>query len=341
MSYFGYETYPLSPPTQTSVSLIGATTVLGAGAATYNKAFNITGAGGYTITLPAIDGVNYPYQSFSLLNTASALCTINVANSTSDTLLLLGSSYTSISLLPGERLLVQNLTTAWGCGLESASRTTTAPQFDNSIRSASTAFVQRALGNYSQYIPVTGTTTLTTAQAGAFVECSGSSTYTVTLPAPTTAGLKFDIANVSTSAVSFSLTTPSGNITWIGAGSAATQSLGANSNVTLASDGTNWLAIGGAGTSLISANGYQKLSSGFIIQWGGVPGFAGTVVVTYPLAFPNAVLSLVATAGATLTSNPPYAGTSVSGAGNSKTGFSVTAYTSSSALGGSYISIGY
>ncbi|BDC38931.1 gp53-like domain-containing protein [Paraburkholderia terrae] len=39
------------------------------------------------------------------------------------------------------------------------------------------------------------------------------------------------------------------------------------------------------------ANGYQKLPNGMIIQWGSAVTSNGSVVVTFPIAFPNAVLS--------------------------------------------------
>lgn len=50
----------------------------------------------------------------------------------------------------------------------------------------------------------------------------------------------------------------------------------------------------------LSANGYQKLPSGLIIQWGtvsvssAVTGTTGEGVVTFPVAFPNAALSVTA-----------------------------------------------
>lgn len=140
MSEFGYPLYPVAPTNQQALSSITGTTTLGVGAATYSKHFFITGAGGYTITLPALDGVNFPTGSFSIFNNSSALCTINAAGA--DTMLLLGASYSSVSILPGERFLVQNMVSNWIIGLESASRTTTAPVGDNSIRTASTAFAQ-------------------------------------------------------------------------------------------------------------------------------------------------------------------------------------------------------
>lgn len=52
-------------------------------------------------------------------------------------------------------------------------------------------------------------------------------------------------------------------------------------------------AFQGANQSL-AANGYQKLPGGLIIQWGTTAtGAGGTVAVTFPIAFPNASLSVV------------------------------------------------
>ena len=50
--------------------------------------------------------------------------------------------------------------------------------------------------------------------------------------------------------------------------------------------------------SLQTANGWQKLSSGLIIQW-GLTATGGTVVTTFPLAFPTACFSVVAVANGT------------------------------------------
>ncbi|WP_438833118.1 gp53-like domain-containing protein [Chitinibacter bivalviorum] len=66
-----------------------------------------------------------------------------------------------------------------------------------------------------------------------------------------------------------------------------------------------WTAFGGIqnlGASMqfaasLAANGYQKLPSGLILQWGTLTSSASAdVTITYPIAFPTAVKSLVATA---------------------------------------------
>lgn len=43
----------------------------------------------------------------------------------------------------------------------------------------------------------------------------------------------------------------------------------------------------------ITANGYFKMANGLVIQWGGGSTTASGVTVTYPIAFPNNVLSIV------------------------------------------------
>ncbi len=66
-------------------------------------------------------------------------------------------------------------------------------------------------------------------------------------------------------------------------------------------NGSGWVSPGGD-TASIGTNGYTKLASGLIIQWGSVSAVAfpanngGTFgTVTFPLAFPNGVFSVVPT----------------------------------------------
>jgi hypothetical protein len=48
----------------------------------------------------------------------------------------------------------------------------------------------------------------------------------------------------------------------------------------------------GFSDSLLSTNGYQKLPSGLIMQWGKVKLADGSALVTFPIAFPNALLNV-------------------------------------------------
>jgi hypothetical protein len=293
MSYFGYPLYPVTPTTQLSEVNISGTTTLGVGAATYTKAFLITGAGGYTITLPALDATNYTAATFSIANTSSATCTINVNGVSGDTLQFLGGSYTSIAILPGERMVFQNMQTIWMVGLESASRTTTAPQFDSTIRTASTAFVQRALGNAQGAVGITANTTLTTGQIGSFIEITGGASLTITLPATSatvTGGTFYFYNNTSSSAT---IATNGVQVINNGPTNATTYTLSAGGSVILITDGVSWSVVSSTGVVSRTAPGYQKLQSGIILQWGASTFSTGGSAVTYPITFPNGLGTLV------------------------------------------------
>lgn len=302
MSYFGYPLYPLTPATQQNqIPIVGSTT-LGAGAATYSKAFIITGAGGYTITLPAIDAVNFPTASFSIYNNSSAPCTVNVAGSTSDTMLLLGASYTSVSILPGERFLIQNMLTSWVIALESASRTTTAPQFDNTIRSASTAFVQRSLGNRSNIKGINTNYIAVAADVGKVIAANVAG-LTLTLPLSTSLPPGSTIgsyANIPSGIMSFAVQ-GSDKLNTGGTGQLlTTASIYYGESCDWITDGAgNWYAVGrsaflgntGSFGASFNGNGYQKLPSGLLIQWGSNTAVnlstTQTNPVTFPIAFPS------------------------------------------------------
>jgi hypothetical protein len=171
----------------------------------------------------------------------------------------------------------------------------TPAKFDNSNQAASTAFVTSMLGNFQAMTVLTANTTITTAQSGTIFECTGSSAFTLTLPSPATVNITFTVLNASSAFVN--LTTPNGNIFYVGT-TAATVGLAPASAVQLISDGSNWIAINGNGAGSFTSNGYQKLGSGLIIQWGvATSSTSGDVPVGFPIAFPRAILSL--TLGAT------------------------------------------
>ena len=59
--------------------------------------------------------------------------------------------------------------------------------------------------------------------------------------------------------------------------------------------GANQIPEMGSFTLSVSGTGYQKLPSGFILQWGsiGAPGIAKDVVTHFPIAFPNRCLRVL------------------------------------------------
>ncbi|HDS4232325.1 TPA: hypothetical protein QHV50_004250 [Escherichia coli] len=72
----------------------------------------------------------------------------------------------------------------------------------------------------------------------------------------------------------------------VGLGEAAKRNVGT---------GTNQIPDMGSFTLSVSGTGYQKLPSGFILQWGsiGAPGIAQDVVTHFPIAFPNRCLRVL------------------------------------------------
>jgi hypothetical protein len=183
----------------------------------------------------------------------------------------------------------------------------TAAQFDNSTKLATTAFVQRALGNFQTAIqtPVSGATVLTASQAGSFIQAQGGS---VTLPSSSAlqAGAAFWIMSSGTT----SLYTAGTDVIAIGSGSSTATGIGLNAGdfiglcflgifngkgiweVITGSTALGWSAAFG---SSLASNGYQKLPSGLIIQWGtAATNSSGIATLTNPLAFPNACINCVA-----------------------------------------------
>ncbi|EOU7675728.1 hypothetical protein ACN39U_001741 [Escherichia coli] len=59
--------------------------------------------------------------------------------------------------------------------------------------------------------------------------------------------------------------------------------------------GANQIPDMGSFTLSVSVTGYQKLPSGFILQWGSIstPGIAQDVVTHFPIAFPNRCLRVL------------------------------------------------
>ncbi|EPX0457834.1 phage tail protein, partial [Escherichia coli] len=75
-------------------------------------------------------------------------------------------------------------------------------------------------------------------------------------------------------------------LNYLGLGEAAKRNVGT---------GTNQIPDMGSFTLSVSGTGYQKLPSGFILQWGsiGAPGIAQDVVTHFPIAFPNRCLRVL------------------------------------------------
>lgn len=122
---------------------------------------------------------------------------------------------------------------------------TTPPQFDNDNLVATTAFVQRALGNTQKVIPVTANTTLAQGDLGSFVEISGGSNITVTLPSTTGMGGRafYFYSNVGSPTTIAAATGQNLNL---GVSNLSSFQLAPGGNAILITDGTSWEVLGEA-----------------------------------------------------------------------------------------------
>ncbi|KVN74461.1 gp53-like domain-containing protein [Burkholderia ubonensis] len=230
-------------------------------------------------------------------------------------------------------------------------------QFDNTSKIATTAFVQRALGNFNASSGtgsgiIAAAVTLTNDDVGGFHYFNGPTNQTATLPSEV--GLPPGAAIAFQRGAQYSLTigTNKANAiidTTIGLASSITLATG--EFVVLVWSGTYWQAfgtytqrVGQPFANSLTSSGYQKLPSGLIIQWGSVPNIpaGGSVTVNYPIAFPNSLLSISAIAGATSTGSSAINGLMAGASSNPKALF--VAWNGSSNLTtqmGAYISLGY
>ena len=182
----------------------------------------------------------------------------------------------------------------------------TPPQFDNSLKLATTEFVQRAAGSLAGYVTYAVNTVLTAADVGKYVYANAP-TIVLTLPdaALLPAGSRLYIqAAAMTTCTAKSI---NGNI------SGPNSNPNGSPNVVLGNGvatefiawGTGWLAVGGSGLADLSSNGYQRFPGGLTLQWGvKAAASIGSNPVVFPIAFPNACFGV--TLGFWLTSSANY-----------------------------------
>jgi len=203
-------------------------------------------------------------------------------------------------LTPSEQLNNQLLTALRGSGLFA-----TAPQFDNDGSVATTEFVRRSGLQYSGFTAYATNTALTVAHIGGVVSFASATPISATLPDTVGImhGATLNLINVGTGVVTVSTASIADTI---GSSSAALGpiDLGRGETAEFIKLANQWRLIGGTillkYTSLFSGQlgnpGYQKYASGNIDQWGfGTTDANGEVFVTFPISFPNAFVSAVAT----------------------------------------------
>ncbi|WP_053152890.1 hypothetical protein [Pseudomonas sp. Pf153] len=203
-------------------------------------------------------------------------------------------------LTPSEQQSNQLLTALQGSGLF-----TTAAQFDSDRSVATTEFVRRSGLQYSGFAAYATNTELTLAHVGGAVSFASATPISATLPGTTGIlhGATLTLINVGAGVVTVSTALAADTI---GASSAALGpiDLARGETAQFVKLDNQWRLIGGTVllkyTSLFSGQlgnpGYQKYASGNIDQWGyGTTDANGEVFVTFPISFPNAFVSVVAT----------------------------------------------
>jgi len=298
---------------------------------------NVT-ATGTTQTLPP--AANCPNgTSITIVYMQSSGSAI-VAHNGSDTLVFgQGNNSAAIMLSPGEEVqFVSNGVNGWVSAGQTLSTGVTPPQFDNSTKLATTAFLKKSGMQHSAPLIFSNSGALAaSAVIGNFVIFYGNTTpLSVSLPASNTCpqGGAISILNASQSPVTL---TPGSAGDYINPSSNNLSSVvlqaGDTFNVSLV--GTSWEAFGGSAclayasifNSSINSNGYQKLPSGIIMQWGTTLGTGNNDVFQLPIAFPHATLCGWATdAGAGLHSCAFIAGsqTSITLSGGTSGGTTLT-----------------
>lgn len=179
---------------------------------------------------------------------------------------------------------------------------TTQPQFDNSQKAATTAFVQRALGSFAGIKTYGANTALTAADAGCLILPSGAGIgFSLPLSSSVPNGTKFYFNG---NGHGCAITKTGSDVINNGInGAISSISLLEQDSGTLVSVNGGWGVIDGElhqGVSSSFANslvtdGYQYLPGGRIEQWGQAtvafnPG-TGTTTITLPTPWPNGFLN--------------------------------------------------
>ena len=125
-------------------------------------------------------------------------------------------------------------------------------------------FVQ---GMIQPVIPVSAATTLTAAQSGSIISITPSAGgYTITLPAPTTAGMRFRFVQAANAAGATAITSTGANVRFKGLANAAQVASAGCTTVNIVGNAANsvgdWVEMWSDGTNYF-ATGLSQVAAGF------------------------------------------------------------------------------
>ncbi|AZE04197.1 phage tail protein [Pseudomonas chlororaphis] len=208
-------------------------------------------------------------------------------------------------VLGSTALVFQNITQGFAPlnspAFQGTPTTPTPPQFDSSQRSATSEFVQRSLGSKAGVRIIDASVALTAAEAG-FVILANilASNGVITLPAFSTVrpGVSFYIqCGAATNAIT--VKAPAGmafGAPLAGADPSSVTIQPGSAIEFIYLSASTILATNGAGIAQLTNFGFQKMPGGLVFQWGlGTANASGTVLVTFPIQFPNACRRVLTT----------------------------------------------
>lgn len=251
---------------------------------------------------------------------------------------LISSPTSAPGVVPGE----------WEQWAISAGDVITPPQFDADNSIATTEFVQRFGNSARNLIAAAAPLNLTAAtHAGATVVITGSGAVNLPAASSCPAGTVIHLVNNNVSnawtlnragadTINIAGTTPT-SLSFVGGDTATLVSNG--SNAWFVVDGSMALGSWGKFIAVQGGSGYQRLPSGFIIQWG--PFALSVSSYTFPIAFPTACRSM-----SQMQSGASSAGTGrlsfvAGGSGFTNSGFTIDSSPISSNLPAYWIAIGH
>lgn len=196
-----------------------------------------------------------------------------------------------------------------------------APQFNDSLLIMNTAFARRMGLQKSGMFGVAGATVLTTAHIGGTVSCSGTGGYALTLPSAAScpAGATLTVINNGTGPIT--VTRAGADTIYMGSATVTSITIHSGCSATFEASSPVWVVTGGSSllpysdifSSSLAANGWKRYpdknspTGYFIEQWGAANCTANVgLPITWPLTFPNALLSVQITPGNTTPSYATY-----------------------------------
>lgn len=183
-------------------------------------------------------------------------------------------------------------------------RAPTPAQFDNGNSLATTAFAKRMGVEWSNFNAVNSNLALTNASVGGIVNAASATPINLIMPLTTGVPQAGVILINNASAGVATILAQSGDALTNQYGSMIPMNIGMGDSALLCRVNREWRLIGGTLTLKYSSlfaglngnPGYQKYPSGNIDQWGyGTTDANGEVYVTFPISFPTAFVSVVAT----------------------------------------------